>query len=94
MNRLRQVWTLLNMPCEAMSRLSSESLDRKLGRVERTALGSHRLYCGACRRYAGQVAQIRAAMRRLSTRLDDDLIPGPDLPDEARARIKDSLSGR
>ncbi len=94
MNRFREVWSLLHLPCEAMSRLASESLDRDLGRAERVVLGSHRLYCGACRRYARQVARLRAGLRRLSARLDDDLIPGPDLPDDARARIKDALSKR
>ncbi len=94
MNRIRSAWTLLNSHCEAITRLASESLDRDLGPMERATLGTHRLYCSACRRYARQIGRIRVALRHLAGRPDEDLIPGPPLPEDARARIKDALSGR
>jgi hypothetical protein len=92
MSRPRSFWNLLNLPCEGMAHLASESLDRDLGRLERVALRSHVLYCAACRRYLGQLKLIRAALRRLGARMEtDDLLPGPGLPDNARERIKRSL---
>ena len=66
MSRLRAIWRLLNMPCEGMSRLTSESFDRDLGRLERLALRSHLIYCAACRRYRRQLELLRCAMRRLA----------------------------
>ena len=45
MSRPRGLWALLNLSCEEMARLASESLDRDLGRFEWLALRSHILYC-------------------------------------------------
>ena len=39
MSRLKTFWCLLNLPCDGMSRLASESLDRDLGRMERVGCG-------------------------------------------------------
>jgi predicted anti-sigma-YlaC factor YlaD len=92
MSRLIEIWRLLNLPCEGMSRLASESLDRDLGRLERVALRSHILYCAACRRYLRQIKLLSCAMRRLATRIEvDQPLPGPGLPDDARERIKRAL---
>jgi predicted anti-sigma-YlaC factor YlaD len=92
MSRPRSFWNLLNLPCEGMARLASESLDSDLSRLERVALRSHVLYCAACRRYLMQLKLIRAALKQLGARLPtDDLLPGPGLPDDARERIKRSL---
>ena len=92
MSRPRSFWKLLNLPCEGMARLASDSLDRDLTRLERVALRSHLLYCTACRRYLKQLKIIRAALKHLGARLQtDDLLTGPVLPDDARERIKRSL---
>jgi predicted anti-sigma-YlaC factor YlaD len=92
MRRLKTAWHLLNLPCREIARLASESLDRDLGRLERVALGSHLLYCTACRRYRRQVAFVNSALRRLAARLEVDApLPGPGLPDDVRARIKRAL---
>jgi predicted anti-sigma-YlaC factor YlaD len=92
MSRLNELWRLLNLPCDGMTRLASESLDRDLGRVERVALRAHLLYCSACRRYVRQVALLREAMRRLLTRLESGApLPGAALPDDVRERIKHAL---
>lgn len=92
MTRLRSLWRLLNLPCEGMARLASESLDRNLTRSERVALRLHVLYCMACRRYLRQLRLIRRALRQLAMRLETDRpLPGPGLPDAVRARIKQLL---
>ncbi len=94
MRRLRAIWRLLNLPCEGMSQLASESLDRDLGRLERVALRSHLLYWCACRRYRRQLELVRSAMRRLAmAALGGDPSPVPGLPDDARERIKRALRG-
>ena len=81
MNRLRSFWDLLNLPCEGMVRLASESLDRDLPRWERLALKSHLLYCVACRRCVRQIKLLRIALHRLAESVEtEDLLPGPGLP--------------
>jgi hypothetical protein len=91
-NRLKECWHLLKLPCEGMSRLASESLDRELTRPERAALKMHTLYCSACRRYLRQLKLINRAVRQLAARLErDDALPGADLPDDIREAIKRSL---
>ena len=92
MSRVKTFWCLLNLPCEGMSRLASESLDRDLGRVEWVALRSHLLYCSACRRFERQIKILRCAVRRLVMRVEaGEQSRGPGLPDELRERIKRAL---
>jgi hypothetical protein len=94
MSRLKTFWRLLNLPCQGMSRLASESLDRDLGRLGRFALRSHLLCCTSCRRFERQVRILRFAMRRLPGRVEDGgPLPGIDLSDEVRERIKRALKG-
>ena len=98
-SRLINLWRLLNLTCEGMSHLVSESLDRDLIPPERFALRAHLVYCSACRRYDRQLLVLRRALCRLSSRLDHDPcacddLPGPGLPDDARERIERSLNGR
>ncbi len=92
MSRLQDLWRLLNLPCEQISRLSSESLDRDLTRFERAALNSHIVYCAGCRRYLRQLKLIKRAVQRFATRPEtDDALPGPSLPAAVRERIKRML---
>jgi hypothetical protein len=92
MRRPRGLWHLLNLSCEEMTRLASDSLDRDLGKLERLALKSHMLYCMACRRYVRQIRLAHHALGRLVSRLEtDDPLPGPGLPDEAREKIIKAL---
>jgi hypothetical protein len=92
MNRVAHIWRLLNLPCEQMTRLASESLDRELGTLERVALRSHVLYCKACRRFLRQIMFLRRTLRQLAASLEtEDLLPGPELPLELRERFKRAL---
>jgi anti-sigma factor RsiW len=91
-NRFKHCWHLLNLPCEGMSRLASESLDRELTRDERAALRVHTFYCSACRRYLHQLKLITGALRRLAVRLKTgEPLAGEGLPDDVRAEIKRAL---
>ena len=92
MTRLKNVWRLLNLPCREMTRLASESLDRDLGRLERVALKAHLFYCISCRRYFRQVLLLRRTLRQVANHLETgQILPGPGLPDDVRARIKQAL---
>jgi predicted anti-sigma-YlaC factor YlaD len=94
MPRLAEIWHWLNLPCEEVARLASESFDRDLSRWESIALRSHVIYCTACRRYREQVAILRRALQRLTASLETDPpapSPLPGLPDDARARIQEAL---
>ena len=92
MSRPNEVWRLLNLPCDGMTRLASESLDRELTLIERLALRLHMMYCSACRRYLRQITRLRDAMQHILTRLESgEPLPGSRLPDDARERIKQAL---
>jgi hypothetical protein len=94
MSRLRTIWHLLNLPCEGIARLASESLDRELGLMERIALRSHVLYCTACRRYRRQLEHLRSAMRKLAGGPEAGVpSSAPRLPEDVRERIKRALKG-
>ena len=67
----------------------SESLERRLGLVERTKLRLHLLVCAWCARYLKQIKLLRQAV---SQRDSADNSASPlKLTDEARQRISDSL---
>jgi hypothetical protein len=92
MNRLTNLWRILNLPCEGMARLASESLDRELMPLERFALRSHVLYCRACHRYLRQISLLRDLANRLRSRIESDDSPFySGLPDDVRDRIKHNL---
>jgi predicted anti-sigma-YlaC factor YlaD len=92
MKRVLHIWHLLNLPCEQITGLASESLDRELGTMEWFALRSHFLYCSACRRFMRQIQFLRRALRRVGTQIEtEDLLAGPELPPNVRERIKRAL---
>jgi hypothetical protein len=94
MSRLKACWRLLNLPCQGMCRLASESLDHDLGRLERFALRSHLLYCVPCRRFQRQIRFLQFAMRRFPGHVKDgEPLPGIDLPVEVSERIRRALKG-
>lgn len=82
------IWRLLNMPCEGITRLASESLDRELSWVERLTLRCHLTCCAACRRYGRQVEFLSRAARRVGGGVP---LGGPRLPDDVRERIRRAL---
>ena len=94
MCRLKTLWCLLNLPCQGMCLLASESLDRDLGRLDRFGLRSHLLYCEACRRFQRQIKLLRCVMRRLPGHIENgNVLPGTNLPDKVRERIRRRQSG-
>jgi predicted anti-sigma-YlaC factor YlaD len=92
--RLKECWHLLNLPCDGVTRLASDSLDRDLTRLERLALRSHILYCKACRLYLRQLKLISHALRHMAAHPETcEPLSGARLPDHVREEIKRSLRG-
>ncbi len=59
MSRLKRLVQLLFTPCDGISELVSESLDRDLTRTERFGVRLHLTYCRACRRFELQSRRLQ-----------------------------------
>ncbi len=68
----------------------SESLERRLGLVERTKLRLHLLVCAWCARYLKQIKLLKQAVSQRELRADD-YASRLKLTKEARHRISESL---
>lgn len=93
MKKLIRIIRLLNLPCDEIVRLVSQSFDADLPWDERAAIRSHLLYCTACRRFRRQMVMLRDLLRRYVEQphqADDS--PVAFLSDDARQRIKRALS--
>jgi predicted anti-sigma-YlaC factor YlaD len=84
MSTIRKAIKLLNMSCEDTAVLVSRGLDGELGRLERTTVRLHLLYCRACRRYRQNIVALRDIGQ-----LEDET--PTRLPDDARERIRSAL---
>jgi hypothetical protein len=69
----------------------SESLERRLGLVERTKLRLHLLVCAWCARYLKQIKLLRQLLSQHESTGPDDNAGPLKLTDEARQRISESL---
>ena len=78
--------------CREISKLVSESMERKLSFREWLALRMHLAMCGLCNGFAKQVRFLRMAARRDSQRLADGRAHSEvRLSPEARTRIEAAL---
>ena len=57
--------------CHEVTRLVSESQERKLSLVERMSLSLHLMMCDGCKNFSLQVPFLRKAMKAYSERLDE-----------------------
>ncbi len=73
--------------CKKVTRMVSESLDRKLPLHQRMGIRIHLLMCKFCSRYRKQLLILREAMR-LQEKYVEDTKPSPTLRPEARERIR------
>lgn len=79
------------LTCKQTSQLLSEHQERPLSRRERWALKLHLFMCVSCRRFNRQLAMLRHALRQLAHGEISDQ-HGPELPPQARQRIRRALS--
>ena len=86
---MKRFFRLLFMPCDGISGLVSESLDRDLTPVERVGVRLHLLYCSACRRYRKHTRAIRTMLQAAESKLD--AWSEWTLSPKARARMRDLL---
>jgi len=77
--------------CSEVSRMVSESLDRRLPLVQRMGLRVHLLMCRFCARYRKQLLILRNSIR-LHESSGEDTVSSVSLPEETRNRIKETLS--
>ncbi|MEE9369705.1 MAG: zf-HC2 domain-containing protein [Pontiella sp.] len=73
--------------CKEISKLVSESFDRKLPFRQRMGVQFHLMMCSLCRTYSHQVGQLRSILKGVAKSAP----PPEPLPDEARQRIKQAL---
>ena len=73
--------------CKEVTRMVSESMDRKLPLHQRMGIRVHLLMCKFCSRYRKQLLILREAMR-LQEKYVEETKPSLTLPTEARERIK------
>jgi len=74
--------------CKEVSELVSQAQDRKLTLRERLTVRMHLLVCKMCCHYQQQIKFLSAASRRFLYQQSADKL---HLPDEARARIQQTL---
>jgi hypothetical protein len=80
------------LSCKEVSRLVSESLDRKLPLWQRIQMRLHLLMCRFCSRFRKQTLFLRGAARRYLMAVEEtEAVSGTVLSSEARDRIKRSL---
>ena len=77
------------LSCKQVSRLVSQSLERKLIYRERFGLSLHLMLCDACKLFSRQLGLLRQAIRRITANVEQDT--QITLSDEARKRIANKL---
>ena len=80
---LRAIWFVLSTDCQRSARLTSDSCDRQLTRLERLAVQVHNATCRKSRKLARQIKTMGIAMKRLA----DQAPPRPQLSEDAKRRI-------
>lgn len=81
--------------CQEVSRLLSESMDRRLSLRERVGLWFHLGMCRLCRGFSRELRLLRDAARRHAEQVETDTgDPDAVLSPEARDRLKRVLDGR
>ncbi|PKO29403.1 MAG: hypothetical protein CVU36_12155 [Betaproteobacteria bacterium HGW-Betaproteobacteria-9] len=73
--------------CREVTRLVSESQERKLSVVEKMSLNLHLMMCDGCKNFSLQVPFLRKAMKAYSERLDE-------VVDEQGAATTPNLEGK
>ena len=76
--------------CKAVTRMVSESLDRKLPFYQRMGIRMHLLMCKLCSRYRRQLLFLRETIR-LQAASSEDIESAIVLPPGTRERIKRSI---
>jgi len=79
------------MTCKEISKLVSESLDRKLPLLLRMEIRLHLMMCNLCRTYRNRTILLQKIFRNYDASLEDETSAETCLPEGASARIKKAL---
>ena len=83
------------MNCKEVSRLLSESMERKLSFWERVGLWFHLSMCKLCKGFSKDLQQLREAARRHAENIENDVdATDAALSAESRDRIKRALESQ
>lgn len=80
--------------CKDITRLVSESMDRRLPVSTRLTLRLHLMICTACAEYCRQLRQIRQALRHSATKSEEQNPHTSGLSPTAIARLKEALRAK
>lgn len=86
---VRDFVRVLRLPCREYTALFSRQLDEPLPRGVASAMQTHTLYCGGCRRFRAQIRRLRGLAHGLGRELDS----GEAMPPAARDRLRRRISG-
>lgn len=78
------------LTCKEVSKLISDSLERKLPLRQRISVHLHLMMCNMCRSYRRQILALRQLISRYAD-TDTTGYEGLRLPDDVRKRIKQKL---
>jgi predicted anti-sigma-YlaC factor YlaD len=81
------------LTCKEVSRLVSDSLDRRLPFGQRVGVRLHLLMCNMCRAYRRQILILRDVIHLYARDEAQAGRPDTQLSDEARTRIRKTLRG-
>lgn len=80
--------------CRDMTKLISDSLDKKLSVRNRLGLWFHIMMCGMCRRFRSNIITIRKRVRESKSELDPSDAVSVPLPPATKARLEDIIQRR
>ena len=80
------------LSCKEISKLESDSMDRRLSFLEWLKIRLHLLYCKACNNFHGQLEFLRTASKHYGSRDVADSSDAKTLPDTAKERIRQAIS--
>jgi hypothetical protein len=78
------------LPCNSITEMISESMERRLTIAERLRIRLHFMICVWCARYQSQLLALRESLRLRASQIEKDESL-PSLSPEARERIRKSL---
>ena len=77
--------------CKDMTKLISDSLERKISVRQRMELWLHIMMCGMCRRFRSNIIELRKRVRRSKTLLDQYDADAAPMPLATKARLEDAI---
>jgi len=77
--------------CKDMTKLISDSLERKISFRQRMELRLHIMMCGMCRRFRTNIIELRKRVRGSKFLLDQAEVTAARMPQAAKARLEEAI---